>query len=434
MPIACNNPTGNADALNRDCHCRTLDRGLLRRHLESDPKMQGLLTRLYDTRPSLFAATAVFVSHDVFLQIREGIQAIERVIALPAYQSIALSRAPDAALPDFGPLGAFTSYDFHIGPQGPRLIEINSNAGGALLAAALAQAQQACCEPMHARTDDVPAPDEAEQRFLQMFRREWRLQRASEKPANLLIVDDDPATQYLAPEFDLFHRLFESHGIASAVADAAALDWRDGRLWSAGQAVDMVYNRLTDFYLQEPRHAALRQAWLAGAIVLTPHPRTHALYADKRNLLSLSDESQLQSWGLSPEDRSRLRDLIPRCMAVDESNAGQLWAQRKGFYFKPASGFAGKAVWRGDKITRRVWAEVTAGGYLAQEMVPPAERLVQQDGALARLKFDLRAYTYAGDIQLLTARMYTGQTTNFRTPGGGFAAVVVLPALSPEPG
>jgi hypothetical protein len=48
------------------------------------------------------------------------------------------------------------------------------------------------------------------------------------------------------------------------------------------------------------------------------------------------------------------------------------------------------------------------------------------DGVRTRLKFDLRAYTYDGQVQLLTARTYSGQTTNFRTPGGGFAPVFVL--------
>jgi hypothetical protein len=39
------------------------------------------------------------------------------------------------------------------------------------------------------------------------------------------------------------------------------------------------------------------------------------------------------------------------------------------------------------------------------------------------LKADLRCYTYAGEVKLVTARLYQGQTTNFRTPGGGFAPV-----------
>ena len=58
--------------------------------------------------------------------------------------------------------------------------------------------------------------------------------------------------------------------------------------------------------------------------------------------------------------------------------------------------------------------------------VPPGERATLVDDAPTELKFDLRAYVYAGRIQLLAARMYQGQTTNFRTPGGGFAPVMVV--------
>jgi hypothetical protein len=39
------------------------------------------------------------------------------------------------------------------------------------------------------------------------------------------------------------------------------------------------------------------------------------------------------------------------------------------------------------------------------------------------MKFDRRAYTYDGAVQWVAARLYQGQTTNFRTPGGGFAPV-----------
>lgn len=259
-----------------------------------------------------------------------------------------------------------------------------------------------------------------------MFRKEWQLQRSDSGPGRLVIVDDDPSAQYLAPEFELFRRLFERHGIRSAVADAAALRWKDGRLWHAGAAIDMVYNRLTDFQLEEPRHAALRDAWLAGSIVLTPHPRTHALYADKRNLVALSDDALLESWRVSADDRAILGRMVPKSRLVTADNAEELWARRKTLFFKPAGGFGAKAAYRGDKLTRRVWTEVLAGTSIAQDLVPPAERLAPTGTEAARLKFDLRAYTYAGEVQLLTARMYAGQTTNFRTPGGGFAPVIVL--------
>ncbi|HNQ76979.1 MAG TPA: hypothetical protein PKM39_10120, partial [Pseudothauera hydrothermalis] len=93
----------------------------------------------------------------------------------------------------------------------------------------------------------------------------------------------------------------------------------------------------------------------------------------------------------------------------------------------------------GDKLTRRVWTEILAGGYVAQALALPSERRVQVDGQDSNLKLDLRAYAYRGHIQLVAARLYRGQTTNFRTPGGGFAPVFLtqdaasIAALQPAP-
>ena len=108
-------------------------------------------------------------------------------------------------------------------------------------------------------------------------------------------------------------------------------------------------------------------------------------------------------------------------------DADELWSCRRSLFFKPVCGFGSRGAYRGDKLTRRVWAEVAAGGYVAQDLVAPGERVVEVDGERQRLKVDLRAYTYRGRILLLAARTYDGQTTNFRTPGGGFAPIVVLP-------
>jgi hypothetical protein len=66
------------------------------------------------------------------------------------------------------------------------------------------------------------------------------------------------------------------------------------------------------------------------------------------------------------------------------------------------------------------------GDFVAQTLVPPSGRMIDVDGVPTDLKFDIRAFTYAGQVQLLAARMYSGQTTNFRTPGGGFAPVIVV--------
>jgi hypothetical protein len=169
---------------------------------------------------------------------------------------------------------------------------------------------------------------------------------------------------------------------------------------------------------------------VAGAAVVTPHPRVHALQADKRNLITLGNDALLASWGVSDTDRATLRGVVPATQDVTPANAEALWAQRKQLFFKPVAGYGAKAAYRGDKITRKVWADVTAGGFVAQALVPPSERLVDVDGTPTRLKLDLRAYAWRGQVQLLAARTWAGQTTNFRTAGGGFSPVVVLPCPS----
>jgi hypothetical protein len=41
------------------------------------------------------------------------------------------------------------------------------------------------------------------------------------------------------------------------------------------------------------------------------------------------------------------------------------------------------------------------------------------------LKVDVRLYTYRGELLLAAARLYRGQATNLRTPGGGFAPLLL---------
>ena len=80
------------------------------------------------------------------------------------------------------------------------------------------------------------------------------------------------------------------------------------------------------------------------------------------------------------------------------------------------------------------WADIAAGDHVAQSYAAPSTRGIERDQARAKLKVDLRLYTYAGAILLVAARLYQGQTTNMRTPGGGFAPVLIasdMPALIP---
>ena len=415
-----------ADRLNAGCSCLTLDRGALHAALAREAGDPGFGAALVEARPHLFSDVAAFLPAAELARMRAVVAAVEAAAALPGYREAALARSTAFARLEPGPVGVFMGYDFHLAGEGPRLIEVNTNAGGAYLVALLARAQRACCAEAGLVAHGGAPADEFEHAVLAMFGAEWRLQRGPGGPGRVAIVDDAPEGQYLHPEFVLARRLFERHGIDAVVADAADLAYEDGRLLAAGAPVDLVYDRLTDFALDRPEHAALRRAYLDGAVVLTPDPRAHALLADKRNLALLGDPVRLRGWGLDEPAAEVLAAAVPRTTVVTPGNAEALRAARKGLFLKPAGGHGSKAAYRGDRITRAVWAEVAKGGYVAQAYAPPGERVVLVDGVARRLKMDVRLYTYAGEVLVAAARLYQGQTTNFRTPGGGFAPLFAV--------
>ncbi len=374
--------------------------------------MKNTFDRLAARQPQLFSAADIRVDKAQLAAMAEIVGAIETVLALPAFRADVLARAPESARWPVAARGVFMGYDFHLTVDGPKLIEINTNAGGGLLNAYLLAA--------HGHADEAAAfvAD-----ILEMFRAEWRLERGDAPLKRIAIVDEAPAGQFLAPEFELFRELFEAHGIAAVIADPHELAWDGRALRHAGEVVDLVYNRLTDFALDATGSAALRAAWEAGAVVLTPHPRAHALYADKRNLMLLSDDAALAALGVDDATRRTLLAGIPRTVAVNPQKADEFWAGRKAWFFKPPAGFGSRAAYRGDKLTKRVFDEILHGGYIAQSIAPPSEHVVRLADGETTMKADIRCYVYAGRIQLVAARLYQGQTTNFRTPGGGFAPV-----------
>lgn len=427
-----------ADRLNAGCHCESLDRVRLDSELER--VSQGFNELVMAQRPHLFSSSVAFVGDEHIRQMAALVAAIEKVVAMPAYQAHVLAHAPDIARHQPAARGVFLGYDFHVGGTGPQLIEINTNAGGGLLNALLARAQKACCEEVAVLLPGDLANATPEQLFLDMFRAEWQAGAGhlsderrvisadfSLPLTTVAIVDLAPQSQYLYPEFLLFQRLFVEAGIEAVICDPAELAFRDNALWHGTTKIDLVYNRLTDFSLSEPASAALRAAYLADAAVITPHPHAHALYADKRNLVALSDADLLASWGVDEATRSLLLDGIPRTEQVTAERAADFWSRRRQLFFKPATGYGAKAAYRGDKITKRIFEEVLAGDTVAQALVPPSQRTLQMGETPVEFKLDLRNYVYAGHVQLIAARLWAGQTTNFRTPGGGFAPVLAVP-------
>jgi hypothetical protein len=409
--------------LNQECFCIDVDPARVWRAVEQTTA--GIVSGevLARDRAHLFSNAPVFLSQADLIAMGEVAQAVEAVGELKTFQAEVLAWAPEIARIDFGPRGAFMGYDFHLTPNGPKLIEVNTNAGGAFLNAILAQAWVACCPEVQALAPQPPAG--FEDAVWNMFEAEWRLQRRAGRPRVIAIVDDAPQHQFLYPEFLLAQAFFQRHGVEAVIADPNSLRYWRGRLMLGELPIDLVYNRLVDFGFENPAVGSIREAYLADAVVVTPNPRNHALLADKRNLVLLSDPAWLEALGVEQGLRDTLARL-PRARLVTPDNAAALWAERKSLFFKPAAGHAGKAVYRGDKLTRTVWADILQGDYVAQAFAAPSERRVQVEGDPQVRKMDVRLYTYAGSTILAAARLYQGQTTNFRTPGGGFAPVIIL--------
>jgi hypothetical protein len=351
-------------------------------------------------RQGLVAPRAVMLSDDQVRAIHAAVALLDRVIRHRAvrHSLLALIDRPD--LLGRGPCAGVLGFDFHLTAAGPRLIEINTNPGGLLLAAALTRAAGGSAEV----TADALA-----------FAGEGR---------NVAIVDDVPQNQFLWPEFLLYRRLFLEAGRHAAIVHGGDLRWDAGMLSDADGdgPFDAVYNRLTDFQLHRAEHAALAQAWKLGAVALTPDPAAHALLSDKRLLALLSSSAALAAHGLTVADASAVAALVPPTIICCAETRDSLWDERRHLFFKPAAGHAGKAAYRGDKISRATWDGLQGRAYVAQEVVPPPRVEVAPDTAL---KADIRAFARDGRVVLLVARLYDGQTTNFRTPGGGFAPVMV---------
>lgn len=288
----------------------------------------------------------------------------------------------------------------------------------------LARAQKACCTELEESLRQAEL-DDFESKVVDMFRSEWVRQREGGSLRRVAIVDDRPTEQYLYPEFVLAKQMLGKHGIEAVIADASNLRYENGKLVLDGAEIDLVYNRLVDFALEQPNHAALKAAYRDGAVVVTPNPYNHALLADKRNLTLLSKSAAMAAFGLPSNLRASLAG-IPKTTMVTPGNGARLWEERNNLFFKPTCGHGSKAVYRGDKVTKSVWQEIEKGGYVAQAFAPPSTRMIKLDGTPTSRKMDVRLYTYDGQLLLVAARLYQGQTTNFRTPGGGFASVLIV--------
>ncbi|MDP1534260.1 MAG: hypothetical protein Q8L92_11850, partial [Rubrivivax sp.] len=198
-------PRSAIDMLNSACFCFSLDQKSLARALDSELGQPGLSEMVRQRCPYLFAARPVFVATPQLQRMAQVMQAVESVVALPAYREQVLADAPAIArIGAGGPLGVFFGYDFHLSQGRLGLIEVNTNAGGAMLNAVMARAQRACCTAVAGMVPTLGSVASFEQGIVDMFQHEWQLAglNGGMRPLASIAIDDvAPEDQYLYPEF-----------------------------------------------------------------------------------------------------------------------------------------------------------------------------------------------------------------------------------------
>ena len=171
-------------------------------------------------------------------------------------------------------------FDFHLTQNGPKLIEINTNAGGL---ASVFTFERADVLRKH-----------IEMKFIEAIITEFNLARNneknSEKPTLLAIVDDNVEEQGMYPEMLAFSELLNNHSIPTVVISQNNIKMNEEKeLFFNNQKIEMIYNRICDFRLVEEKNKLLRESLLNKKVVITPHPYSYVRCGDKRNLLLLQE-------------------------------------------------------------------------------------------------------------------------------------------------
>ncbi|NJL24181.1 MAG: hypothetical protein HC902_02690 [Calothrix sp. SM1_5_4] len=344
-----------------------------------------------------------------------AIRALYKVSRLPGYGPLLENSGAHAAAND----SVLMAYDFHTNEAGECfLVEINTNASGFLLSSLMHMA--------HAPETD-PDAFEPWRLMRAAFERELHLTGRTLASPRVAITDEAILQQKMYAEFLMYRDWFARYGWNAGLCESKAFSF-DGRVLRdfSGREIDLVYNRLTDFYLEDPAHAALREALAAGAACVTPNPKEYWLLADKQRLVQFTQPGFLEQTGAAADDIAAIRKvLIPTFEKSAFASEEDIWSERRSLFFKPKRSHGGKSVYRGESVSRKVFERLMSDGDILMQKFQPAQRMPSEDprSVLSNWKFDLRFYVYADQVHMAVARAYQGQVTNFSSPMGGFTFV-----------
>ena len=235
-----------------------------------------------------------------------------------------------------------------------------------------------------------------------------------------------------APEFEMFKTFFEEAGIKTVICDPRTLEFRRGKLYARGKAVNLVYRRVltSELLARGDDTLALREAYVAGAACVVNSFRAKLLHK-KMSLALLSDDRYQRLY--TPAQRAAIRRHVPWTRRVRPELVAQIARRRKTMVLKPNDEYGGKGVVLGWTVDQAAWEaaiEVAiTESYVVQEAVeiPRVPFPVALDGIrYMDLAVDLDPYLFNGRAGGFMTRVSAAALLNVTAGAGSVVPTFVV--------
>lgn len=269
--------------------------------------------------------------------------------------------------------------------------------------------------------------------------REW----GGEGTPHVGIVDWDHVVT--RGEFEIFAEWFNAHDVPTVIVDPRALELRDGRLYGAGQRIDLVYRRLltAEFIERRADCAVFEDAYRRQAACFVNNFRSKLLH--KKLIFGLLWDPRWQSL-LSEDERMLVRRHVPWTQRVQAGHVeidgervdllAHAAAHQAELVLKPNDDYGGKGLLLGSDATQAEWRAgiervlATGDDYVLQQRIPLFQApFPDLDGHWQDYYVDLDPFFYRERMFGYMSRMSTRRISNVSTGGGQMPTYVLPPAF-----
>lgn len=276
-------------------------------------------------------------------------------------------------------------------------------------------------------------------RVMQTLRTCWQAWGGQGTPTVGIVDWDNVVTR---GEFEIFAEWFRAHDVPTIVVDPRALQLRNGKLYGAGERIDVVYRRLltSEFIERRGECAVFEAAYCEQAACFVNNLRTKLLH--KKLIFGLLWDARWQSL-LSQEERRLVRCHVPWTQRLQKGKAevdgesvdlfAYARANRDELVLKPNDDYGGKGLMLGSEASEPDWMaaleRVAAGAddYVLQRRIPLYQaQFPDMEGKWKDHYVDLDPFFYRGEMFGYMSRMSTQRISNVTTGGGQMPTYVLL--------